>query len=368
MTCKRLLMRKFLAASVLGAMCAAVIVSGCTVDSEHGDGRDPDRETVSQEVSEREGHDSEGEHGGGREGNESSGEHSRGSGERSPAGEGSGTSSDGGGESNEAAMSSPVTPLGQSWTGVLGGLAVAMRYDPATKSVHGTVRNTLTQTLCYVQAEPHLKSGTKTVGELGPQKLGNLNPGQEVTSSLSVASEPKLAGVSFDGYVVHMETFDCGGPGPVAHTGGEGTEGSGERGAGGEEGSGANALALDATFDAARGGARLILKYDTPSNSFKGTVENTTNGVLNRVRIEVHLSNGTELGPTTPTDMAPGEVLAINLPATPASFTGWTAHAEVGAGGEGSESGGEHSAGGEHGSGRESGGEHGSGGERRGRG
>ena len=142
------------------------------------------------------------------------------------------------------------------------------------------MRNTLAETLCYVQAEPHLKSGTKTVGELGPQKLGNLNPGQEVTSSLSVASEPNLAGVSFDGYVVHMETFDCGGPGPVAHTGGEGTEGSGERGAGGEEGSGANSLALDATFDSVRAGARLILKYDTPSNSFKGSVKNTTNGVL----------------------------------------------------------------------------------------
>ena len=119
-----------------------------------------------------------------------------------------------------------------------------------------------------------------------------------------------------------METFDCGGPGPVAHTGGEGTEGSGERGAGGEEGSGANALALDATFDAVRGGARLILKYDTPSNSFKGTVENTTNGVLNRVRIEIHLSNGTELGPTTPTDMAPGELLA-DQPACDAGFVHW---------------------------------------------
>ena len=119
------------------------------------------------------------------------------------------------------------------------------------------------------------------------------------------------------------------------------------RGAGGEEGSGANALALDATFDAVRGGARLILKYDTPSNSFKGSVKNTTNGVLSRVRIEVHLSNGTELGPTTPTDMAPGEQIAITLPATPASFTGWTAHAEVGGGGEGSESGGEHGSGGE---------------------
>ena len=87
-------------------------------------------------------------------------------------------------------------------------------------------------------------------------------------------------------------------------------------------------------------------------------MENTTDGILDAVRIEVHLSNGSELGPTTPTDMAPGEVIAINLPATPASFTGWTAHAEVGAGGEGGESGGEHRDGGE------SGGEHDGGGER----
>ena len=128
-----------------------------------------------------------------------------------------------------------------------------------------------------------------------------------------------------------------------------------------EEGRGGPiALSQDETFDSVSSGARLILKYDSASNSFKGTVENTTNGVLDRVRIEVHLSNGAELGPTTPTNMAPGEVLEINLPATPASFTGWTAHAEVGSGDEGSESGGE------HGGGRESGGEHGSGGERRG--
>ena len=94
-------------------------------------------------------------------------------------------------------------------------------------------------------------------------------------------------------------------------------------------------------------------------------MENTTEDVLDRVRIEVHLSNGAELGPTTPTDMAPGQVVMINLSATTASFTGWTAHAEVGAGGEGSESGEEQRDGGEHGGGRESGGEHGSGGERR---
>ena len=336
---KKLMTKKFLVGSVLGAILSAAIISGCTVDTGLEAGRDSDRDTVSQSITEREGGDSGGEHSGSREG---SGEHASG-------GDGGSTGADGGGETNEAAMSSPITPLGQPWNGVLGGLAVSMRYDAATQSVHGTVRNTLSQRLCYVQAEPHLKSGTKTVGELGPEKLGDLNPGQEATTSLSVASEPKLAGVSYDGYVVHMEVFDCGGPGPAAHTGEEGTEGGG-----------ANNLAPDEAFDAVRGGARLVLSYDAPSNSFKGTVENTTDGVLDAVRIEVHLSNGTELGPTAPTDMAPGEVIAINLPATQASFTGWTAHAEVGAGGEGGESGGEHRDGGE------SGGEHDSGGERRG--
>ena len=280
-------------------------------------------------------------------------------------------------------MSSPVVPLGQSWNGVLGGLAVSARYDAATQSVHTTVQNTLSQVVCYVQAEPHLKSGTRTVGELGPDVLGELSPGQETTSSLTVASEPELAGVSYDGYVVHMEVFDCGGTAPVPHTGGEGAEGSGNEGAGGEgpggesggegsesgseEGSGAIQLAPDETFDMVRGGARLVLSYDVASNSFRGTVENTTDNVLNRVRIEVHLSNGTELGPTTAVDLAPGQTLPITLASTQASFTGWVAHAEVG-GGEGGESGGEGGgeSGGEHDSGGESGGEHGSGGERRG--
>ena len=289
-----------------------------------------------------------------------------------------------GAEAGEAAMSSPIIPLGQTWNGVLGGLAVDAQYDAATRSVQSTVQNTTQQVLCYVQAEPHLKAGTTTVGELGPDVLGHLSPGQEANSSVSVASEPNLAGVSYDGYVVHLEVFDCGGTGPVPHTGGEGGEGGGGEGAGGEghgpggeggsesggegagseEGSGgANQLAPDEVFDAVRGGARLIMAYDAGSNAFKGTVENTTSNVLTRVRIEVHLSNGTELGPTTPVDMAPGQTLPVTLPSTQASFTGWIAHAEVGGGeGGGGESGGEHGGG----SGRESGGEHGSGGESRG--
>ena len=333
---------------------------------------------------------------GGQAGSEGSGE---GGGESGPDGpEGAESGAAGNEAAMEAAMSSPITPLDQTWNGALGGLGVSARYDAATRSVQSTVRNTLPQVLCYVQAEPHLKSGTQTVGELGPDVLGHLSPGQQATSSVSVSSEPSLAGVSFDGYVVHMEVFDCGGTGPVPHTGGEGGEGGGGEGAGGEghgpsgegsgsEGSGSESggegsasgseegssaqLAPDETFDMVRGGARLVLGYDAASNSFKGTVENTTNSVLTNVRIEVHLSNGTELGPTTPVDMAPGQVLPVTLPSTQASFTGWIAHAEVGGGeGGGGESGGEHGgggeSGGEHGGGGESGGEHGSGGERRG--
>ena len=128
-------------------------------------------------------------------------------------------------------------------------------------------------------------------------------------------------------------------------------EGSGEHGSrgesGGESGSeggaagseeGGNALTLDETFDMVRAGARLIMSYDAAANAFVGTVVNTTDATLTRVRIEVHLSNGIELGPTTPTDLAPDEILDVVLPASTQPFDGWTPHADVGAseGGEGS--------------------------------
>ncbi len=170
--------------------------------------------------------------------------------EHGAGGEGS-EGSEGGGENREAEMSSPITPLDETWTGVLGGMAVEARFDQATGTTHTTVRNTTGETLCFVQFEPHLKSGTRTVGELGPDQLGDLAPGQQVTSSISVDSEPTLAGVSFDGYVVHLEVFDCGGPGPQPHSSegsesgessegsessGEGRESSGEHGGNGESG------------------------------------------------------------------------------------------------------------------------------------
>ena len=97
----------------------------------------------------------------------------------------------------------------------------------------------------------------------------------------------------------------------------------------GEEESGTQ-FALDETYDKVRAGARLILQYDSTANAFVGTVENTTETTLTRVRVEVHLSNGIELGPTTPVNLAPGQIADINLPASSQPFTSWSAHPEVG--------------------------------------
>jgi hypothetical protein len=94
-------------------------------------------------------------------------------------------------------------------------------------------------------------------------------------------------------------------------------------------------LDLDETYDTVRNGARLVLDYNAESNSFVGFVENTTESPLKQVRVEVHLSNGVELGPTTPTDLNPGERIAVNLKATDSDFDGWTAHPEVGESGSG---------------------------------
>ena len=114
-------------------------------------------------------------------------------------------------------------------------------------------------------------------------------------------------------------------------------------------------LTLTDTYDHVRNGAHLIMSYDAATNSFKGTVTNTTGAILPEVRVEIHLFNNgvsvAELGPTPPRDLAPGEEIPITLMAEGGAFDTWTAHPEVGpssgGSGEGGESDGEHGQGGE---------------------
>ncbi len=115
---------------------------------------------------------------------------------------------------------------------------------------------------------------------------------------------------------------------------------------GGEGEESGQAFAKNETYDNVRNGARLILNYDAKTNSFAGTVENMTNRALSKVRVEVHLSNGIELGPTTPTDLTPGQKVNVELSATGQDFNKWSAHSEVGSsehgGGEGHDEGHDH--------------------------
>ncbi len=112
-------------------------------------------------------------------------------------------------------------------------------------------------------------------------------------------------------------------------------------------------LTINETYNAVRNGVRLILAYDSASSSFIGTVENVTNKTVFSVRVEVHLSNGTELGPTSPIDLEIGDKADVKMSDEGHSFTWWKTHAETGEG----EHGGEHGDDGEHGG--EHSGEHG---------
>ena len=279
----------------------------------------------------------EGGEGGGGEGNETSG-HAEGP------------------EGGEGDPSSPILALDESFDGVVNGVRVAMSYDPVRRSFSGIVENTMALTACSVQIELNLKQGTRTVVELGPSPVGDLAPGASATTELLVDDEPLAAGVAFDAYEIHPEVFDCNCPIPNSSSG-EGSEG----------GDIAQQLAPDQSYDQTRNGARLIMSYSPSQDAFYGTVENTTNQTLTRVRVEIHLTDQSgaiiaELGPTTPTNLAPGKKLLIVLPAAGQTFAGWSPHVEVGSGEGGEGGGGE--GGGEHGSGTgggEGGGEHGSG-------
>jgi hypothetical protein len=97
-----------------------------------------------------------------------------------------------------------------------------------------------------------------------------------------------------------------------------------------EEESGTRIGKFEKTDKTYKNGARLIIAYNAATQSFKGTVQNTTSKTLSEVRVEVHLSNGVELGPTKRTDLKPGAKIPVELSAANQKFTWWTTHPEAG--------------------------------------
>ena len=108
---------------------------------------------------------------------------------------------------------------------------------------------------------------------------------------------------------------------------GEHARDKGEDGEGEEDGT---QFTKTQTYDVTKHGVRLILKYNSLTNVFEGTMKNTTSKTIERARVEVHLSNGIELGPTKPMTLASKTKIPVILKATEKFFKTWSTHAEVG--------------------------------------
>ena len=106
-------------------------------------------------------------------------------------------------------------------------------------------------------------------------------------------------------------------------------EGEDEHGDGGDEEESNLQIPIDGIHDGVRNGIRLTISFDPPTMSFMGIVENTTDSKICSVRVEVHLSNGTELGPTEPGDLEPGEQARVELYAGGEDFEMWSTHPET---------------------------------------
>ena len=97
-----------------------------------------------------------------------------------------------------------------------------------------------------------------------------------------------------------------------------------------EDGESGTQYAISDTATEVRAGVRLVISYESARQVFSGTVENTTAAMVSQVRVEVHLSNGVELGPTPNVDLAAGQTLPVELDASGQTFTQYSVHVEIG--------------------------------------
>lgn len=86
----------------------------------------------------------------------------------------------------------------------------------------------------------------------------------------------------------------------------------------------------DETATDTRRGVNLVISYSSSGQRFSGTVTNTTGSTVTDVRVEVHLSNGTELGPTPRIDLNAQESRPITLDASGQRFDWYSVHVEIG--------------------------------------
>lgn len=213
--------------------------------------------------------------------------------------------------------------LNETYDRTHSGVRLILAYHKASTSFIGTVENTTDKTIKSVRVEVHLSNGT----EVGPTERMTLAPGEKAGIKLEATAHV------FTWWKAHIET----GSSEHAEEAQEGEEheraGEAHRkteedenvGEGEESG---EKLSPTDTYDHVHKGVRLTLAYHKASFSFIGSIENVTDKIIKSVRVAVKLSNGTELGPTEPMNLAPDEKAGIKIDAAGQVFEWWKAHAE----------------------------------------
>lgn len=79
-----------------------------------------------------------------------------------------------------------------------------------------------------------------------------------------------------------------------------------------------------------RRGVDLTISYNSTTRRFDGSVTNTNASAVAEVRVEIHLSNGTELGPTPRVNLEANETKAVTLDASGQNFNWYSVHVELG--------------------------------------
>ena len=87
---------------------------------------------------------------------------------------------------------------------------------------------------------------------------------------------------------------------------------------------------INEIYNVTKKGIQLLLKYNKTTNEFKGFIQNKTSKSIERARVEIHLSNGIELGPTIPMTLKSRQKKEIIIKATEKGFSSWSTHVEVG--------------------------------------
>ena len=113
---------------------------------------------------------------------------------------------------------------------------------------------------------------------------------------------------------------------------GEGRGGEGGEGRGGESGESGTRYGRADTARESRAGVDLVMRYESARERFEGTVTNGNGAAVDDVRVEIHLSNQVELGPTPRVTLAAGEVRQVELDARGQRFQTWSVHVEIGPG------------------------------------